>query len=179
MGLFTKEEKTEFIRDEEGRVIGTRRYEKQKGEWIETHAPSESSEPKWKSTKQLHEEYYAKHPEKRHPTLRKVGHGFKRLDTTIVKYNRTRNILMQPQRKFTPHKSSPTHNNYNPFGSMFDMGMQPMKKPKKKSKPKYTVISGKAYPIAGTDKKKGKKKRRSTGFGGFDPMNIDNYGFFK
>jgi len=68
-----------------------------------------------------------------------------------------------------------TRNNYNPFGSMFDTGLT---KPKTKSnsKTKYKVIGGKAYPIAGTGKKKTKKKQ-SSGFGGWDMM--DNYGFFK
>ena len=69
--------------------------------------------------------------------------------------------------------------NYNPFGSMFDTGLgykrPSVKKPA--SKTRYKVIGGKAYPVAGTGKKKTVRKKRSTGMGGFDIM--DNYGFMK
>lgn len=55
-----------------------------------------------------------------------------------------------------------TRNNYNPFGNMFDTGMN-YPKPRKKSSggsKKFHVSGGVAYPIAG---KKGKGKKKSSG----------------
>lgn len=66
-------------------------------------------------------------------------------------------------------------NNYNPFGSMFDTGINYSSR-RKSSGTKYKVIGGKAYPIAGTGKKK-KKSRSSGGFGKYDVF--DNWGFMK
>lgn len=166
MGIFSKEEKIHFERDEEGNVIRMTR-----------NGHEVQPEPMMKPSKQLEKEYYIKHPEERHPTLRKIGHGAKRVDAAIVKYNRTRNPLMQPQRKFTPRKKTPAHQNFNPFGSTFDTGMPNMPRKKSGGK-KYHIVGGKAYPIAGTGKKK-KKKRRSSGLGGFNFDSMDNYRFFK
>jgi len=159
MGLFTKEEKIHFERDEAGNVIK-----------VTKNGQPYQSPPVMKSSKQLEREYYEKHPEKKHPGLKKLGRGFKRLDSAIVKYNRERNIFVTGRGK--PMQS------FDPLENMF--GIQPIRKTKKKKgKTKYTIISGKAYPIAGTGKKKkkGKKKRRPSGFGDFDVL--DNSGFFK
>ena len=154
MGLFRKKETTHFERDEEGRVIQTTRN----GQEVDTQ------ELKMKTSRQLEQEYYRKHPEKRHPTLKKIGAGVSKLDKKIVEYNRRRSVSFD----FNP----PSNRNANPFGSMFDTGMPRSKPKKKKSKVQYKVIGGKAYPIAGTGhKKKTKKKstKRKTGFG-FDPF---------
>jgi hypothetical protein len=64
-------------------------------------------------------------------------------------------------RRYNPHRGG---GNFNPWGSTFDRGMVPMKKPRS-SKPKvkgrkYVIRGGKAYPIAGTGKKKKHKKTR-------------------
>ena len=70
--------------------------------------------------------------------------------------------------------------NFNPFGSMFDSGMDYSRPSKKKtvSKTKYTVVGGKAYPVVGSGKKKSSKRKKTSGrsSGGFDMM--DNWGFF-
>lgn len=96
---------------------------------------------------------------------KRVAEGFKkagkRVDTAVVRYNRTHN---------------PMRNNFNPFGATFDRGMTPMKKPKSKSK-KYIVRGGKAYPIAGTGKKKHRKRKqksKSRDFG--DPFDFKGFG---
>ena len=165
MGLFTRKTSTHFERDEAGNVINVTRN----GEDV-------TDQRGWKSSEQLEREYYKAHPEERHKTLRKMGSMNKTVDNKIVAHNRRQT----PIKPFTPRPSSPIHNNYNPFGSMFDTGMKPMKMPKSQSRTKYTVIGGKAYPIAGTGKKKSGKKKRNTGFGGMGGFDsFDNYGFFK
>lgn len=85
------------------------------------------------------------------------------------------------QRRSRPVKyysSYSPQRNYNPLGSMFDTGMN-YGRPHKKTMggKRFAVIGGKAYPIAG--KKKGKRKKKSPGFGigGFDIA--DNWGFMK
>lgn len=172
MGWFTKKETTHFERDEAGKVVRTTRN----GEDV----TREVRKPKWKSEKQLMQEYYEKHPEKKHPTLKRIGGGLAKLDKKVVKYNQGKNIMSSG---YHPSRKSPAHDNYNPFGNLFDTGMSRPKTVKKQSKTtaKYAVVGGKAYPIADSGKKKkGKKKSKSKasfGFGGFDSM--DSMGFFK
>ena len=157
MGLFRKKESTHFERDEEGQVIRVTRN----GQEVDPQ------ELRMKSGKQLEQEYYSKHPEKKHVTLKKIGAGVSKLDKKVVAYNRRSNI-MNPQR--TSHPSfgfnPPSKVNANPFGSMFDTGQPRLKSRKKKGKTQYKIIKGKAYPIASTGKSKKKKstKRRTTGF---------------
>jgi len=186
MGLFTKKERVHFERDEEGNVIRMTRN----GKEVQPVQPEPKPEPqpKYKSTEQLHKEFYAKHPEEMPWRERRK----KEKAIFREEFNKARIARIRQQGKQagsttlsdrlnrmigTSGTGYKTKNNYNPIGSMFDSGMPGISR-KKGSKKKYTVISGKAYPIAGTGKKK-KKKRKSTGFGGFDPMNMDNYGFFK
>ena len=157
MGIFgRKKETTHFERDTEGRVVQVTRN----GQEVDPQ------ELRMKTSEQLEREYYNKHPEKRHPTMRKIGSGLAKVDKKIVKYNQTRNIMYRKQ-PIQRGGYSP-RGNANPFGSMFDTGMPHLpRSQKKKSKVKYKVIGGKAYPIAGTgSKKKSKKKstRRKTGF---------------
>lgn len=163
MELFRKKETTHFERDEEGKVIQVTRN----GQEVDTQ------ELKMKTSEQLEREYYSKHPEKRHPTLKKIGAGVSKLDKRIVDYNRRSNIA-NPQRtgRSRPTFNPPSNRNANPFGSMFDTGMQRPRKKKKKPKTQYKVIGGKAYPIAGTGKHKTKKKatkKRKQSFG-YDPF---------
>ena len=78
-----------------------------------------------------------------------------------------------PSYKQPSHKPHRTQNNYNPFGTMFDTGIQqPHKKKTGSSKTKYKIIGGKAYPIAGTGKKKKRKTSKKTRdpFSSFDPV---------
>lgn len=176
MGLFKKKESIHFERDEEGKVIqvehngqpeGTIGYERvgNQGGSVRVHVDPEYK--KAKTGRQLEEEYYKKHPEKKHPTFKKIGVGLSKLDKKIVDYNKRGNI-MNTKRTYQPKRSSPSfgfnsygRGNTTPFESMFNMGM-PKSKPrtkKKSSKTKYKVIGGKAYPIAGTSKSKSKKKK--------------------
>jgi len=164
--LRPKEETTHFERDEAGRVTSVTRN-------------GEEHEPGMKSSKQLMKEYRETHPKQRfteRPGVKRVGAGLKRIDAGIVKYNRERNI-MRPGASMPRQKASDygIGGNYNPFGSMFDTGMN-YKKPRTKSssKTKYKAIGGKAYPIAGTGKKKKKSTKRKS-VGGYDMM--DNWGF--
>lgn len=169
MGFFRKKETTHFERDPEGRVTQVTRN----GEVVDPQ------ELKMKSTEQLEQEYYTKYPKKRHPTLRKIGSGLQKLDKGVVKYNRTRNIMNTQQRTGRIHSgvgsvpNRPGRVNANPFGGLFDTGVHAPPKPRKKktTKKKFTVIGGKAYPIAGTGKRKKKKttKKRKYGFD-FDPF---------
>lgn len=152
MGLFRKKEKTHFERDPEGRVIQVTRN----GQDVDVQ------ELKMKTGRQLEQEYYKVRPEKRHPTLRKIGDGMERLDKRIVQYNRRTNI-MNPQRisSRSPYTKHSTKDNYNPFGTLFDTGM-PKSKQKKPSGAKYAVVGGKAYPIASMMKSKKKTKKKTS-----------------
>ena len=173
MGIFTKREKVHFERDDEGRVIETThngipenetQYERvgRQGESVRVHVDPEYR--KAKTGRELEQEFYKKHPEKKYPTFKKIGSGLSKLDKKVVDYNKRSNI-MNPQRTsrrqssfisfgFTP----PSSRNANPFGNMFDTGMPKYKHRKKKSKTQYKIIGGKAYPIAGTGAKKKKTK---------------------
>lgn len=70
MGLFRKESKTTFVRDSRGRVIQVSRD----GRDI-TH------EPRWKSSRQLEDEYYRKHP-KESPSFKR-NERFKKIDRAV------------------------------------------------------------------------------------------------
>jgi len=131
-----------------------------------------------KTGRQLERQYYKEHPEKKHPTMKKIGRGLmsagKTLDKKVVDYNR-RN---QGVGSYRPHRSSSSHQNYNPFGSMFDTGMKPPTRRKKTSRTKYAVVGGRAYPVGPKKQKKKKKKRKTNSFGyssGFDMF--DNKGW--
>jgi len=158
MGLFgKKKESVHFERDAEGRVVQVTR----------NGQPVDTEELKMKTGRQLEKEYYTKHPEKRHPTLKKVGRGLAAVDKRIVEYNRRSNIM-------NPQRSRPVQGfTFTPPGGI----SRPHKK-KKSGKTKYAVVGDKAYPIAGTGKSKTKKKttNRKTGFG-YDPF--DNWGWMK
>ena len=172
MSLFKKKESTHFERNEAGEVIQTTRNGQQ----------VDPEELKMKSSRQLEQEYYSKHPERRHPTLTKIGRGAAVLDKKIVAYNRRSNI-MNPQRTTQRRSVSftsnpPSRSNANPFGNMFDTGMPKIKKKKSSSsKVQYKIINNKAYPIAGTGSSKKKKSTRRRASGGYDMM--DNWGFMK
>ena len=171
MGLFRKKESVKFRDEDTGEPLEKPIYEEERrGKMVRVEHGHKKVE--MKSTRQLEREYYEKHPEKRHPTLKKIGAGVSKLDKKIVDYNRR-----STQRKQRPAMgfdfNPPSRSNANPFGSMFDTGLPRQSKPKKtSSKTKYTIISGKAYPIAGTGaKKKTKKRTIKKGSFGFDPFN--------
>jgi len=174
MGLFTKKEKTHFERDEKGRVVNVQRS-------------NHVVEPKYKSSRQLEREYYEKNPEKapfleRKRQERKIYEKEKkearkvyREELSKARINRAKKAGRQAgsitfndrlnnlSRGFSFPSSYGTRRNYNPFGSMFDTGLN---KQVRKNKTKY--------PIAKSSKKK-KKKSSSRSISGFDIT--DNWGF--
>jgi len=182
MGLFTKREKIHFERDEEGKVINVQR---------DNHV----DEPKYKSSRQLEREYYEKNPEKapfleRKRQERKIYEKEKkevrkvyREELSKARINRAKKAgrragsitfndrLNNLSRGFSFPSSYGTRMNYNPFGSMFDTGLN---KQVRKNKTKYTIVNNKAYPIAKSSKKR-KKKSSSRSASGFDIT--DNWGF--
>lgn len=180
MGFFTKKETTHFERDEEGQVVRTTRNG-QEVPMVEPRLQYKAPEPQYKPTKQLEQEYYTRHPEKKPYMQRYSERRAKEKQIQTGAYTsarekaikqratkRGRESVMRPAISFGYPPPRGSQKNYNPFGSMFDTGMTPMRKPKKKAKPKYHVRAGKAYPIAGTGHKKKKTKRKRqdhTGFG--------------
>lgn len=121
--------------------------------------PVDREEMKMKSGQQLQQEYYSKHPEKKYPTLKKIGGGLSKLDKKVVQYNRRSNIMnprrTRPARPVTGFSfNPPSSSNVNPFGSRVKASK------KKKHKVQYKIIGGKAYPIASTMKKKKQTKHR-------------------
>lgn len=166
IGLFRKEEKTHFERDESGRVV---KVEREGG----GRTPiSDRLLSQVKTEKKVRKEEYRKaYQEAKHKaTLERMKREGKRAGSMSMsdKFNRVANrIETQPYS---------TKNNYNPFGSLFDSGIK--YRPKKASSVKYKVIGGKAYPVAGSSKKKKKRSSRSgSSFGGFNMT--DNWGFMK
>ena len=145
MGLFRKEQKVHFKRDEYGRVVGMEKTGDRMGE---SRTPVSDAllkqQPKTK---------------KKPSRLIQVG---KAIDKKVVAWNKSRG------------SSYSTNNNYNPFGSMFDKGVDDV--PKQKTR--YIIKGGKAYPVAGSGKKKTKKKKSSSGFD-LDFDMFDNWGLFK
>ena len=116
-------------------------------------------------------------PKRVHPWKTEGGKRFiagtknvgKKLDRAVVNYNRRSNPMV---RRSGP-SSYGSRGNANPFGSWFDSGQTSMRKPKSKSKTKYVIVGGKAYPKAGSGKTKkkkqsGKRKQRSN-----DPFSFD------
>lgn len=141
MGLldrFRKEEKVHFVRNEDGEVTRVTRN----GHDVDY------KESGWKSTRQLEREYYQKHPEKRLTSrVVKAGRSF---DKAVL--SKMKPIDMSYSRGERGRTRYSVKNNYNPFGSMFDSGMN--------------------YNIAPIRMKKSKNKVRK-----FDMM--DNWGFMK
>ena len=147
MGLFTKKEK---YNPETGRFEPVPRqpiFSKQvsmEGKELTREEQFETKKHPWQTTRG-----------------KKVIAGTKKVvgkvDKAVVNYNRTRNPLRSSQS--TPRRSSPSFNNYNPFGTTFDRGVKPMKKSSSKGT-KYVIRGGKAYPVVGTGKKARKHKRK-------------------
>jgi len=175
-----KEEHVHFERDDSGRVTSVQRS----GD-VETYHIG-SGETYTRGATPAFDKLMAQSPRKSSMRSKAVDVG-RRIDKAIVKYNRTSNPLRGNHNPFgsmfdsgmnrPSAKRYSIRNNYNPFGSMFDTGMSTRKPKKKTTGTRYAVVGGKAYPIAGSKKKTSKKKTRSRGYGGFDL--IDNWGFFK
>lgn len=143
MGLFRKEQHIKVVIDDEG----NKRLIKTGDRMGESRTPISDAllkqQPKQK-----------KQPSR----LIKIG---KAIDKKIVAWNKSQS-----------RGRSPIDNNFNPFGSLFDTGIDDV--PKQKTK--YIIKGGKAYPVAGTGKK---KKKKSTSFELPDFDLTDNWGLFK
>lgn len=156
MGIFRKESKTHFIRDEAGKV----QYVTREGD-----KPREDKKPLFRDRspvyRKLEQQHYKTHPKespqyKRQQKVQRVTKVAKRIDHAVVNYNRRQPYKIQ--------------NNYNPFGTMFDTGMTRPKTKKPRTQTKYHISGEKAYPIAGTTKTK-TKKRKTKRSSGYDPFN--------
>ena len=166
-----KEEHIHFERDNSGRVTSVQRS----GDVEQYSSPGETYT---RGATPISDRLMASRPRK--PSIReKAVNVAKRVDQSVVAYNRRQ--MSRPSRGRPYGTSYRTQGNYNPFGNMFDTGMgyrKPSHRKTSGSKTKYKVIGGKAYPIAGTGRKKtSKRKKSSIGLGGFDMT--DNYGFMK
>jgi len=159
MGFWKKESKTHFRRDEKtGKVLDVYR----------SGDEPRKSKSKTPVSNALMKKYYEEHPEKTRKA--KAGRiGKKILDTStgigkrIDKYavNYAKSQQRSSGKPLPPLGSYSVRNNFNPFGDTFDRG-QPRQKKKSQPSTKYAIVGGKAYPIAGTGKKKKKtqSKRR-------------------
>ena len=154
MGLFSKKkEHLHYERDEEGKVVRVIKN----GVDATEQKVEQASEPKYKSTKELMNEYYAKHPKKKPVPISKK----------LVKVGKTidRRVLS----KMSPIDPAAIYG----FGGTSSRGSQ-----RKSSKSKqYHIQGGIAYPIARKKKSKKKKTRRTSGMGNFDIF--DNQGFWR
>lgn len=188
MGLFTKREKTVYV-DEEGNLLDEPRHlvETRHG-WREKTAGDrfleEARLEKQLARKTRREERKVRRvevskafEESRHKAqvIRARREGGRAGSMSMGdRFNRV-------SKSFNMGSPHSTRNNANPFGSLFDTGMDRPKashKTSKKQSKKYAVVGGKAYPIAGR-KKSGKKKKGkiSSGYGDWDML--DNHGFMK
>ena len=154
MGLFRKESKTHFERDEEGRVIDVSRTGDVERETKEEawHRPTR---PERQHEREMVQEYRKEHPT-RLTTMWREGKARRTNERTIYKQTyakareeavrakakqRAKQNVMQPFGRFMGTSSGgySTRKNYNPFGSIFDTGMKPMSRPKTTHKKKTTA----------------------------------------
>ncbi len=168
MSWFKKKvEKTHFVRDEAGNVIKVERSGDSRTPVSDKLLSQVKQEKKLKKLewKQQQKVAYDKAFKKaRIERIKKQGRS-----AGSITFSDRLNNFSQPS-------NYQIHNNYNPFGNMFDTGMKYKSKPSKSnSSKKYTIIGGKAYPIAGTKSKK--KKKKSSSSKGYDMF--DNWGYMK
>lgn len=172
MGFWVKREKTRFVEDEAGNVQVERSgdVELDSDRFIR-QAKMEKKQARQLQRKAEREAYNKSFNEARIARMKQKG----KIAGGTTFSDRLGGFSAPNMRKGKPYRIS---NNYNPFGSMFDSGINYKQPSKPKSgSTKYKVIGGKAYPVAGSSKKKsrkGKRKARSV-FGGYDIA--DNWGF--
>jgi len=161
MSFWKKESKTHFVRNEAGEVIEVK------------HS---GDEPKGAPvSKALMKQHYEKHPEERPSAKAKkrIGGAVKAFDDYSKNYAKSHQGSRQSPsgRPQPPLGSYSFTGNANPFGTMFDSGIpKPKKKPQ--SSKKYAIVGGKAYPIAGVDKKKKKTKSKRRKHNPNDPFSF-------
>ena len=170
MGLldrFRREEHVHFERDQAGKVtdVSRERFGRGRHTPISDELLGQQREAKRRDRTERRQEYRKAYQESFHKSrLKREQERGRRAGSTSLG-ERIDRVIGPPPTRRPPSSSYSTRNNYNPFGSMFDTGM-PRPRKKKTSKTKYKVIGGKAYPIAGTGKKKKKTRRKS-----YDPFN--------
>ena len=167
MGLldrFRKKESVHFERDASGRVVDTERTYEGRGSRtpVSDALLRQQRDEKRRERQARREEYRQAYQDafKKARLKREAERGRSAGGTTWS--DRLDNFTRTPPPSRRPATSYRIRNNYNPFADVFDTGMN-YNRPRKKSssKTKYKVIGGKAYPIAGTGKKKSKKKSSS------------------
>ena len=160
-GLFVKRESTHFERDKAGKV---KEVTHKKG-WTYNTPKEKQHRPQSRVSK-----WYGSYSKQRSHER----------EIYQKEYKRAREQGLRRQARSAGRRSTQPYRiegNFNPFGSMFDTGMdyRPARSSSKKSSSgKYYVSGGKAYPIVNSKKRKSSKRRSSSG--GFDIM--DNWGFF-
>lgn len=189
MGWFTKETKTEFKRDETGRVVDVKQKETQPKLRRKVHHEDLNGETYTRGAApvydKLKKQYYEKHPEQRPSAkLKRAGTKLASIagqmaDNYQTNVKHARRASVKAKRGGRPTRYS-TQNNYNPFGTMFDTGLEPYPQAKKRAKTsgrktEYVIKAGKAYPIAKPSQKKKTTKKKS--FGTVDIL--DTHGFFR
>ena len=183
MGLldrFRRTENVHFERDASGKVTNVSREYEGRGSRtpVSDALLSQERDKKRQERQDRREAYRQAYQEsfKKARIKREAERG--RQAGSITWSDRLDNFARAPSTQRRPAINYRVRNNYNPFGNMFDSGMnyKPKTTAKKtSSKVKYKVIGGKAYPLAGTGKKKKKKTNRRTSMGGFDI--VDNWRF--
>lgn len=160
---FRREEHVHFERDQAGKVTDVSREHIGRGS--RTPVSDRLLGQQREESRERKQEYRQAYQEAFHKSRikREAGRGSRAGSMTLG--DRVDRIAGPPS---SSRKSYSPRNNYNPIGSMFDTGMSRPKK--KKSKTKYKVIGGKAYPIAGTGKKRKKTSKKKTSKS-YDPFN--------
>lgn len=144
MGLFRKEQHIKVVIDDEGK----KRLVKSGDRMGESRTPISDALLKQQPK------------QKKQPS--KIVNVAKAIDKKIVAWNRSQS-----------RGRSHAKNDFNPFGSIFDSGIDDVPK----AKTKYVIRGNKAYPVAGSSGKK--KKKKSTGFELPDFDLTDNWNLFK
>lgn len=162
MGLldrFRKEEHVHFERDSSGEVVDVQRS----GDVDKTNTVSSNGETYTRGSTPVSDALLKQQKPKQSGggMVQKFGYAVKRIDKGIVNYNRTRN---------------PMRGNHNPWGSMFDTGMNRRSARNYSTRNNYNPW-GSMFDKGMKRPKKGKKSGSRTSFGGYDMY--DNWGFMK
>ena len=153
-----------------------------------------------KTTAELMDEYYKKHPGKR-PLMRRLADQRKANAAEKAKYNAIYREEFNKQRakslkakakqeaidKYRPTRKQKMDRFANSIGSLGGVGgfgattPQKQKQSSSKNKQKFTIVGGKAYPIAKQHQQSRthqKKKKKKTSSDPFDLGGLDNIGDF-
>lgn len=166
MGWFKKESSTHFERDAEGRVVKV------------TYSGDQLKDRPFDA---LMEQYYREHPEERRSAKLKAGAVKlgKKLDDWSRNYNKKAKSS-GPMFTWNPPKKSSGGGRPPMAMEFFNLGgtssRVSSRKKKSSGRKKYTVIGGKAYPIAGMGKKKKTSGKKRRGYNPDDPFDFPDWG---